>query len=61
MNRFLKAKIIEKFGTQADFAIAAKVPEPVVSNVVRNRRTLDPPEQRYWARLLESEPEELFK
>jgi plasmid maintenance system antidote protein VapI len=60
MNRFLKAKIIEKFGTQSDFAVKAKVDDPTVSRVVRNRKTLTPEDQYFWARLLDSEPEELF-
>ena len=60
MNRLLKAKIIEKFGTQADFAVKARVDDPTVSRVVRNRKTLTPEDQYFWARLLDSEPEELF-
>jgi len=60
MNRILKSRIIQFYGTQADFASKAKVDEPTVSRVVRNRKTLTPEDQRYWAKLLKSEPEELF-
>lgn len=61
MNRVLKAKIIEKFATQADFAAAMKIDESIVSRVVRNRRHLDSQIQMEWARHLGCSVEELFK
>ena len=60
MNRKLKARIIEKFGTQADFAQAVKIDETVVSRVVRGRRILQPKIQAQWADVLHSDPCELF-
>ena len=60
MNRILKSKIIEKFGSQADFAIAVGETEPAISRVVRNRRTLTPEKKQVWAKALKSEPSKLF-
>ena len=60
MNKILKAKIIEKYGTQADFAQIMGIKEPFVSNIVRRRKALDPDEQKRWAFVLQSEPEKLF-
>lgn len=60
MNRKLKAKIVERFGTQADFAQAIKMDETNVSRVVRGRRTLSPEAQKTWGRALSCEPKEVF-
>ena len=38
LNKKLKAKIFEKFGTQADFAEAIGENDTIVSKVVRGRR-----------------------
>ncbi len=59
-NRVLKAKIIELFGTQADFAVATGISEPVVSRVIRGRRELTDDEKHQWARMLKAKPKELF-
>lgn len=55
MNRRLKAKIIERFGTQADFAQAANVDDTIVSRVIRGRRQLSAREQARWSKLLKIE------
>ena len=60
MNRKLKAKIIERFGTQADFAQAIKIDETLVSRVVRGRRTLTSEGQKTWGRALFCDPKEVF-
>ena len=60
MNLKLKAKIIEKFGTQADFAAATKDDETLVSRVIRGRRFLSTEDQKTWAALLDCEPNQLF-
>ncbi len=60
-NRRLKAKIIELFGTQGDFAVAINTSEWVVSRVVRGRRELTDDEKAQWARTLKSKANELFK
>ena len=61
MNKKLKSRIIEKYGTQADFAQAMKMDESIVSRVVRGRRTLQPATKKAWANALEWELEDLFK
>jgi plasmid maintenance system antidote protein VapI len=52
MNRRLKARIIEVFGTQADFAQKAGVDDSYVSKIVRGRRYLPEKEATRWAELL---------
>ena len=61
MNKILKAKIIEKFGTQADFAQTININEELVSRIVRGRRTLNSETQRKWADVLECKPGDIFK
>lgn len=60
MNKKLKSTIIEKFGTQADFAHAVQAPESLVSRVVRYRHFLSPERQAVWAKILKCKPEKLF-
>jgi transcriptional regulator with XRE-family HTH domain len=60
MNKRLKARIIEYYGTQADFAQFVKTNETVVSRVVRNRRILPLGLKRKWATALGCEVSELF-
>lgn len=60
MNWKLKEKIIDKFGTQSDFAQALNNADGVVSKVVRGRRDLDQAEQKRWADLLEADVGDLF-
>ena len=61
MNLILKARIIEKFGTQADFAVVAKGDESLVSRIVRGRRFLSAEDQKVWAALLDCKPNQLFE
>jgi hypothetical protein len=61
INRKLKIKIIEHYGTQADFAEVVGKDEAVVSKVIRGRRQLDPAEKQRWAAILRCEPEQLFQ
>jgi transcriptional regulator with XRE-family HTH domain len=61
MNKKLKAKIIESFGTQSDFADACKIRESQISRVIHGREELDPEDQRWWARLLKCKVEDIFK
>ena len=56
MNLRLKIKIIEKFGSQADFAMKMKVDESVVSRIVRGRRVLKPEDVARWSEELECDP-----
>ena len=56
MNRLLKAKIIEKYGSQADFAQEIKVRESLVSKIVRGRRSLSPEDLKRWSEALRCDP-----
>jgi len=60
MNRTLKSRIFEKFGTQADFAENMNTHESYVSHVVRGRRELKPEDQIKWARALKTDVATLF-
>jgi len=60
MNLFLKTRIIEKFGTQVDFAQEIKVSETLVSKIVRGRRAIDPEWQLIWAKALDCDPKGIF-
>ena len=61
MNKKLKAKIVEKYGTQFDFASAIGEHEAVVSRVVRGRRTLSEADRQRWARLLGADSDVIFR
>jgi len=52
MNNTLKAEIVRKFGTQADFAQALGINDARVSRIVRNRERLSPKEKNRWATCL---------
>jgi len=60
MNTKLKAKIIEKYGTQADFAQVIAADESIISRVVRGRRELDANIQTQWAKVLNCTVEDIF-
>jgi len=60
MNLILKLRILEKFGSQANFAGALKVDESLVSRVVRGRRVLLKKDQIKWAQGLNCEVGEIF-
>ena len=61
MNLKLKAKIIEKFGTQADFASVLKGDESFVSRVIHGRRYLSAEKQKAWANILDCEQNQIFE
>ena len=60
MNKILKAKIIEVYGTQADFAAKLRVDDSLVSRVVRCRRILTMRDRKRWADVLNCSAAELF-
>ena len=60
MNRKLKAKIFEVFGSQADFAQAIGENESVVSRVIRGRCEIDPAKKKKWAKILRCRWGQLF-
>ena len=61
MNKKLKAKIIEKYGTQADFAPVINTDESLISKFIRGRRKLSPENQRIWADALDCKPRDIFE
>lgn len=61
MNWKLKAKICERFGSQADFAQTLKVHESEVSRVVRGRRELGPDSRRIWVDALGEDEKTIFE
>ncbi len=61
MNKVLKGKIIEMYGTQADFAFAIGEDETVISRVIRGRRVLDSEKKAKWATILKCKPGAIFK
>ncbi len=60
MNRKLKGKIVELYGSQSNFAQKIGADETYISRVVNGRRELDKKEQRRWARALKVNMEEFF-
>lgn len=60
MNRKLKAKIIENFGSQFEFSRAMGIHECDVSRIVRNRRELSIEDRRKWASVLKTKPNKIF-
>ncbi|RJR40788.1 MAG: DUF739 family protein [Desulfobacteraceae bacterium] len=56
MNRRLKAKIVEKYGSQWQFSRAIGIHESIISGVIRGRRALSEEDRKVWAHALEEEP-----
>jgi plasmid maintenance system antidote protein VapI len=61
MNRILKSKIIENYGSQFEFSLRLGVHETIVSRIVCGKRTLSPEDQKRWASLLGADPQRLFE
>ncbi len=61
MNWELKKRIVEKFGTQFEFALCMRQREVLVSQVIRGRVRLDLDRQQRWASALGCEVEEIFE
>jgi transcriptional regulator with XRE-family HTH domain len=55
MNR-LRLKILEKYHSQANFALELKVDESVISRVLHGRRGLTEENREKWAKALECDP-----
>jgi len=60
MNRKLKGKIVELYGSQTNFAMKIGEDETFVSRVINGRRRLNEKQQRRWAKALKAKPEEFF-
>lgn len=52
MNKELRLKILEAFGTQSDFAAKIGKHESMVSRVVRGRKALSKEDARVWSEAL---------
>lgn len=61
MNKILKAKIVEKYGSQVEFSKIIGEHEAIVSRVIRGHHNLTPEERLRWAIALDCDnPEKLF-
>jgi DNA-binding XRE family transcriptional regulator len=60
MNTKLKAKIIERYGKQIEFARAIGVSEQKVTRVVTGRLLPEKEEQAAWAKALDTTVAEVF-
>ena len=58
-NRKVRSKIVELYGSQADFSQAVGRDEPFVSRVLNGRRQLTGQERALWASVLGCSLEEL--
>jgi hypothetical protein len=54
-NWNLKSLIVERFGTQADFAMKIKRQQSFVSEVISGRRQLSEKEKKLWAEEIKRE------
>ena len=52
MNKFLKGKIVERFGSQFEFARAIGEHESIVSRVIRGHHTMTVEGRKKWAQVL---------
>jgi len=57
VNTKLKARIVELFGSQADFAQALGCHESRISQIVRGRRKLTPDQIKDWKKALKCDDE----
>jgi len=60
MNKKLKAKIVENFGSQVNFAQVIKTDETIISRVVCGRRSLPVDVQGKWADILHCKIKDIF-
>jgi len=60
VNNLLKAEIVKRLGSQAEFARIIGEHEPVVSRVIRGRDTLTDEDAKKWAEALGG-PMKIFK
>lgn len=60
MNKRLRLRIMEVFGTQSDFALRLGVNESTVSRVVKGRKRLSGVMKGQWARMLGCSQVDIF-
>ena len=53
MNRRLKARIIEVYGSQFLFALTVGEHESVTSRIIRGHKPLSPEKRKVWAQALD--------
>ncbi len=58
--RKLKGRIVEKFGSQSEFAKALGISENTVSKKMQNKSEFDKDNMVKWARLLEIDTSEFY-
>jgi len=56
MTKSLRLRILEKFESQANFAMKLKIDESVVSRIIRGRKKLTKENREKWAKALECDP-----
>jgi plasmid maintenance system antidote protein VapI len=56
MNKKLKGRIVELFGSQANFAQMIQAEEATVSRIVHGRRRLNEEDLHWWSRVLDCDP-----
>ena len=61
INKKLKARIVEQYLSQIDFADVVGVNDVLISKVIRGHRTLSETEKSRWAETLECKPVEIFR
>jgi transcriptional regulator with XRE-family HTH domain len=59
MNKKLKAMIVKRFGSQAEFSMAIKEDESTISRVIRGRRQLSYGQMKEWATVLGCDPDDI--
>ena len=59
-NYPLKARIIERYGSQSNFAFATRTDEAIISKIVRGRRKPTEAQRVTWAGLLGADVDTLF-
>ncbi len=61
MNKILKAKIVEKFGTQSEFSRIINKNEAIISRTIHGYHNLPTEERMRWAVALDcDDPAKLF-
>lgn len=60
-KRLIKAAIMAKYGSQADFAEVLGIDETMVSKLIHGRRPFKPGQREKWAILLDRSIDDLFR
>ena len=56
----LKKKIVERYGSQINFAYELGLNPSTLSQIVLGRRPVDPSDQKKWAKMLGGTPQKIF-